>query len=217
MARPYKAPRIKAKYRKPKNVKGKTRGFITIFKQEAVLAADAINVAMAKAIAKGVKDVIRNQKYNWAPLSESWADRKDYLELDPRTLIASGAYLKAIGWWKSAGGVHVGVRPNKLHPGHPIEPGGEPEPKFWRGEQLTIRQIARWLEFGTRKMPARPVWRPFLANFLKQRPGYRRRYHALVLTNMAKRAVGLGGGKAKRKVKRKVKRKARRKPAKKTG
>lgn len=76
---------------------------------------------------------IESQSMGHADLSSKWSDYKSSHGLDPRTLIATGEYLESFKVTR------IGTRTWKLHP---------------EGQE----ELAEWLEYGTRTMPARPHW-----------------------------------------------------------
>jgi hypothetical protein len=142
--------RSKSVYLGPKGGPGKYfKAFVKAFGDTRKKEADKVMVASAKAIVAEVKDVIERQRYHWKPLSEMYRDMKIAKGLDERILIATGLYKRSIKWWKTTGGeVRFGV------------------PRGIRTQEgVPLWLISKWLEFGTRKMPARPLWRPVLSSF----------------------------------------------------
>lgn len=142
---------------KPK-VKGKTKrkdlpsNFFPIFKKEALIRANDTSRKFSKEIVKEAKAVIRQQKYDWVPLSEGYAKYKEREGLDPRTLIATKDYVNnGIGVQESQGFIFVGPKTG-IH-----KPSGVP-----------YRTIAKWFEYGTWTMPARPLWRPLLSSVIRK-------------------------------------------------
>lgn len=104
-----------------------------------------LNQQIAQEFADDLKAIIERQLIAWVPLSPTYAQRKRMLGLDPRILIATGRYVNSI---------------------QPIEqPDGSwvvsvPDEPLRDGSKHTLKDLARWLEYGTRHMPARPHWRP---------------------------------------------------------
>jgi hypothetical protein len=88
---------------------------------------------------------IASQAFNHQPLNPDYKAGKVAQGLDPRILIATREYLDSIQVTKLIGeyGYRVGV-PNRIH----------------SGSNISLRDLARMLEFGTSRMPARPHWRP---------------------------------------------------------
>jgi|DewCreStandDraft_5_1066085.scaffolds.fasta_scaffold24393_2 ribosomal protein S30 len=106
---------------------------------------------VAEKMAERVKAHIEKQepRLKWKPLSKAYLRRKIRLGYDKRILIASGQYIDSIYVYRSDKAYVVGVRP-RIHMGAKgLSEGG-----------MKMSLLAKWLEFGTRKMPARPHWRP---------------------------------------------------------
>lgn len=103
---------------------------------------------LAEEFADDLKRLIEQQSFAWVPLSAGYARRKNMLGQDPRILIATGRYVNSIRPVQAADGSWVvGVPPEPLH----------------GGSRYTLQDLARWLEFGTKRMPARPHWRPAMS------------------------------------------------------
>jgi hypothetical protein len=115
----------------------------------------------ADLVVKRINEVVRRQLYNWSPLSKSWIEFKKKHKLDPRTWYASGMVLKSIHYWHTpvADDYFVGVHPTKRHPGY-----GK-----GKGRGARIYDIIRWLEAGTPKMSARPLFTKVFQEFATQK------------------------------------------------
>ena len=121
-----------------------------------LFAARGACAAIAKEMAKEIRDKIYRQEFPHvasAPLSPTYVAWKDRMGLDPRVLIATGKYVRAIGYVETPYGGIVGlVRKTRK--------GKKP---------LPYALLQRWLEYGTRKMPARPHWRPMMTEWKSRR------------------------------------------------
>ena len=98
-------------------------------------ALEQIHKFVEKKMNEFVKELVRyveEQQGSWAALSPGWQKYKALHGLDPRILIATGGYLRSI---------KLKVEGNKFQI---VAEGHE--------------DIAKYLEFGTSKMPARPHW-----------------------------------------------------------
>lgn len=155
------------KTKKPK-VSGKVKTksipphFITAFKKEAQLRASKLIRELAEDLAEEAKDIILEQRYNWESLSSGYLAYKLRVGLDPRILIATGEYVdEGIGHYEKDGIIFVGPMPG-IH-----EPSGVPYVK-----------LARWFEYGTETMPARPLWGPLYRVALKRNKKLRKKIRA---------------------------------------
>lgn len=114
---------------------------------------------LCSRIVDEIEFAMKTQKFahRWDDLSDSWQRRKERLELDDRTWIASGQLLNAVTWWerKSEGVFYVGVHPRLKHRAY--KKGGHYVSKK---RNVRVVDIVRWMEFGTTKMPPRPLFTP---------------------------------------------------------
>lgn len=138
--------------------------FGTVFKTNAIIKANEVTKKWAEEVVKEAKRVLENQTYNWKPLKEYYKKRKIKMGLDERILIATGFYKNHIEAWTYRGRVHFGVRKTVIH-----EPSG-----------LPLYVIARIHEFGTRTVPARPLWRPVFSKMLRRMPKMAKEYRKAV-------------------------------------
>ena len=111
---------------------------------------------LAEDIVRELRRVIENQLLTWKPLSAAYLRRKRRLNLDERILIATGHYLDSIQVrtdpnddWK----ITIGFYENQQHPVY---------------EGIDFNDLARWLEYGTTQMAARPHWRPVFYKFRQE-------------------------------------------------
>ena len=90
---------------------------------------------MATVGAWRVREQIYTQSGNWKKLSSAYVDYKKKHKLDPRILIATGDYVKSIQ--------------------------ARYQNKQWMiAPDAAHMKIGLWLEYGTKKMPRRPHFRP---------------------------------------------------------
>ena len=117
---------------------------------------------IAEKIADLTKTAIKEQrwKYKWKPLNPQYKAWKMRKGLDPRILIAYGYYINSIKTYKSGRDWVVGVDPFQIHPKTGIR----------------MKKLARYLEYGTSKMPARPHWRPAFEYVRKHIDRYIKKY-----------------------------------------
>jgi hypothetical protein len=100
---------------------------------------------LAQEFADDLKAIIERQMIAWMPLSGPYKSYKRRMGLDPRILIATGRYVNSIQPIEQPDGTWLVSVPKE-----PLRPGS----------RYTLRDLARWLEYGTQNMPARPHWRP---------------------------------------------------------
>lgn len=123
---------------------------IDLFKHKTYFGLKSAINKYGDNIVSGVKDVIWGQLYHWKPLTEKWLKTKKKLGLSQKILIASDEYRSSIRK-KIIGNnkLVVGV-PNIRHKDY----------RTGKRTGITLPLLAKYLEFGTRKMPTRMHWRP---------------------------------------------------------
>lgn len=198
----------KRKTKARKQIKQKQRNytkFISVFREEVELKAFECNKEFARDYATKAKQVIEGQLYNWTPLSRRYLEYKIGRGYDARIYVRSGEFLASISWGVTAGRVWTGIPARKMYTGR-FERADEPERK-----RFPMRVLARWLEYGTvhrtevevqkgkkgkpgKKIhkqviiPPRPIWRPLLAEFLRRKPDYGKRYRKALAQATKRRA-----------------------------
>ena len=96
-----------------------------------------------------IQSAIRAQEFDHEPLNPGYLVRKIFKGLDPRILMATTEYIDKIGVYEDpSGSRYVGI-PDEKH-----------EPPEGGGPAVDLKDLAKWLEFGTIKMPARPHFGP---------------------------------------------------------
>lgn len=107
---------------------------------------------MALELKKEFKQAIEHQKYKhkWKPLSIRYKDYKKTHNLSMKIWKATGLLLRSIGYKKYNGYYLIGIDPFK---------------KYKNG--IRVLDIAKYIEYGTRRMPARPLFRPILFEMRK--------------------------------------------------
>jgi hypothetical protein len=101
---------------------------------------------VAKRLIKIVKGHILNQDLPWKALAIETQERKGH----DRVYIDSFTYLTSLKYWQKDYTVHIGI------------PRGIIEPR----SKVELYKVAVWMEYGTkggRRMPARPLWGPSVA------------------------------------------------------
>lgn len=131
-------------YKRAKNI---GRIMVDVFEHSTIPAAHNSVHALALGMREDLVNRIEHQRFHHAPLAPSTVEAKKKAGLDPRILIATHEYIDAIEVepLPDGSGYRIGVG-NKVH----------------SGSGVSMRDLARWLEFGTSKMPARPHWRPIV-------------------------------------------------------
>lgn len=101
-----------------------------------------LSLLISREIVKELKEGIYKQKFNWAPLNDRYLKQKLEKGLDTRTWIARGELVKSIGVVFSRGNYYITFR------------------RKYDSEGKEFLKIARSLEYGTDKIPARPLFKP---------------------------------------------------------
>ena len=112
---------------------------------KGTMALQGLGEEMAKQFSDDLREILSRQLISWVPLSTGYARRKRNMGLDPRILIATGRYVNSIQPTQQKDGSWLVSVPEE-----PLRPGSK----------YTLKDLARWLEYGTQHMPARPHWRP---------------------------------------------------------
>jgi hypothetical protein len=127
-------------------------------------------------LAYSIRAAIKDQIYEWRPLSPDYARYKEINDLDERILIATEEYVNSIRAWKTPTGVEVGLPPEVDH-----STNGVP-----------LRLLARWLEYGTKnydgnwKMWPRPHWRPEILRWKNNvLPDLKKELKSRIMANMS--------------------------------
>lgn len=151
-----------------------SKNFFAIFKKEAILQANKFLQDFAQDLLEEAQDIVRNQSYDWEPLSEDYRAFKEREGLDPRILIATEDYVSSFRWWVTEGGrIHFGPGPGTHLP-----------------SGLPYKVLAMIHEFGTETVPARPLWRPLLAAALRKSEKFKKAYGEAVRKAAEKAASG---------------------------
>ncbi len=112
---------------------------------KGIMGIQGLGEEMAREFADDLRAIIARQLVAWVPLSPKYRLYKSRMGLDPRILIATKRYVDSIQAIQQPDGSWiVGV------PDEPLRPGS----------RYTLKDLARWLEYGTPHMPPRPHWRP---------------------------------------------------------
>jgi hypothetical protein len=136
------------------------------------MAISGMGYDLALEFADDLKSIISRQLIAWVPLSPAYKKRKRILGLDPRILIATGRYVNSIQPVEQADGSWVVSIPEE-----PLRPGS----------RYTLKDLARWLEYGTQTMPARPHWRPAQNIWRTKIYQMKRRLHFDLVTELKRR------------------------------
>ena len=127
--------------------------FLNVLQDESVRVANKTNTRWAYRIRDEVVSAIESQSKPLTRLSPGYKKSKIRKGLDPRILIATKKYLKAIKVWKYGQGgqmvLHVGVHPAATYTRRTAE---------GKKTQIRVTEVARMLEHGTVNMPPPPVW-----------------------------------------------------------
>lgn len=117
---------------------------------------------IASLIQKDIVDAIENQtlESKWKPLSPNYLDKKKKSGLSTKIWKATGNMQDSIYKINRKNKVLVGVTGSRKYP----------------GTNRTLLQVARELEYGTSKIPARPLFRPIVDKYTKNIGWYWRKF-----------------------------------------
>jgi len=106
---------------------------------------------LANSMKEAIIGHIYAQDLKWAPLRPNTLKRKQnknryMIYLDTET------YVNAIVVLSSPKGISVGIRKGQPYKGR-------------KDRSITVDQVAMWMEFGTSRMEARPLWQPTIEEF----------------------------------------------------
>lgn len=115
-----------------------------------------------------IKEVIRTQEFKskWHKLSPKYLEFKKRWGLEMGIWISGGHVVDSIAYWWSplVDGYIIGVPPALKHR-VPKRGGGYDKSKK---QKVRVMQILKWMENGTRKMPARPLFTPVMKYYQKK-------------------------------------------------
>lgn len=147
--------------------------FIPVFTREVELQATEANKEVAKQIVTEARAALDEQKYDHKPLNPKYRQKKIDEGHDERILIRTKEYMESISWGVTHGRVWAGVPSRKIH----------------RDSGLLLTVLARIHEFGTSRVPARPLWRPLISSILRRRSEFAAEYRKAA-EETVKRLVG---------------------------
>lgn len=138
--------------------------FLAVMSNEMELQASNASKEVAKALTEEAKVVIDRQLYDWQPLKDWYREQKREEGHDERIFIRTGEFRDAISWGVSHGKVWAGLPSQKIH----------------EGSGMRLVDLARIHEFGYGNVPARPLWRPLLAKYVRLRPDFAKSYRRAI-------------------------------------
>jgi hypothetical protein len=151
--------------------------WLTALQTSVNVAANKTALHFSEKYRDNVVLAILRQQFNLPELSRRYLKMKAQSGLDTRILMATGRYLDTIKVWKWRRGKQdvyvVGVPPAATYK----RAGGAP---------VKVADVARWLENGTRTMPARPVWYLTLEQMLDQSKTFKDWYDRQLRKTMAR-------------------------------
>lgn len=109
-----------------------------------------------------LKEFIDTQKFKdmWIPLSNSYLAYKKKKGYSLKIWEATGHLKNSIIYWRRRSTFMVGVHGNKIYP----------------GTDLKVRDVVLFMEYGTTKMPARPLFRPTVSYIRQHMPEITREF-----------------------------------------
>lgn len=117
---------------------------------------------MANVMSEEIVKAIDKQRFahTWAPLSIAYYESKKKKNLSLNIWEATGTFKDNITTYRSNNMWVVGIHRFKMYP----------------GTNIRIYQVAKFMEFGTDRMPARPLFRPLTVYLRKNIRVYWERY-----------------------------------------
>ena len=132
-------------------------------------------IYMAAQICDEFVNAIKNQRYTrgnhpWKPLTIKYYTWKKKHNLSLNIWEATGTLKNEIKVFKKGNFIAVGFSQHDYYP-HTM---------------LQINKLARWLEFGGRKLPARPLFRPIVIYMRKNVSRYFKKYQKEIIKSRKK-------------------------------
>lgn len=126
--------------------------------RQKALYLDDFTKFIAKEMQKELVRAIDNQrfKYKWKPLNIAYLNYKKKHNLSLKTWEATGLLKDAIKVYKYGKVYHVGIDKRRKY----------------KGTSVRVYDVAVALEFGTRYIPARPLFRPIVTYMSKNISAY---------------------------------------------
>lgn len=116
--------------------------------------ADYIARCIHSDIVKAIETQSRRSK--WKPLSPSYLSYKRRKGLSTKIWKSSGNMVSSIYKINRGNRILIGVTDKRKYP----------------NSDITLREVAVYLEYGTPRMPARPLFRPIFSKYYKNMRGY---------------------------------------------
>lgn len=106
----------------------------------------AFSHRIAEYYVKELVNAINSQRYKgrWEPLSKDYLDYKIKAGLSPKIWEATSLLKESITYYRSNNSYVIGINPRKMYP----------------NSKVPLYKVCRWMEFGTSRMPARPLFLP---------------------------------------------------------
>lgn len=102
----------------------------------------------AKKVIDKVIGHIRSQDLAWLPLSRDYQERKSLANRN-NIYLNTEVMIESMGVWKVGKTYFAGIKKGAAY-----------KNRSRGSSKTTVDAVARWMEFGTRHMPARPLWNP---------------------------------------------------------
>lgn len=121
---------------------------------------------MTQEIIQRIHKVVKDQIYRWDPLTDPYKKWKKKWNQDPRIWLASEQTLNSVTYWWSPlqDAWVIGVHPRTLHRAYKRTGGVD----YSKKTRTRIMDIIKWMELGTQKMPARPLFTPVFLEYESQ-------------------------------------------------
>ena len=128
--------------------------FTVGYKSKSVDPEDRVQFSLwiAEEIASMLVKAIEDQKYRkkWIALSPNYLEWKKKQHYSPNIWECTGMLKLEVKYWRRHDVVNFGIGPTKRYP-----------------DGTSVLKVARWMEYGTKNMPERPLFRPIISYIRK--------------------------------------------------
>ncbi len=155
--------------------------FIQNLPASAMQGSSRYLMAIANVLAESVRDMIKYQLALRPPTSEEFTQWKKRHGFDTRTLVMTKEYMNSIIVFEAP----IGNKKNY----YAVSVGVVDKPHS--RAKVAMSLLAKWLEYGTKHMPARPHWRVVWEGFRVRIPMYSEKIRIEVMRELYAKESGV--------------------------